>query len=147
MPGDGSYTKRGARETLGGGADDYLVKPFAFAELLARLRATLRRIEPTPRRAIRVGDVELVVGEPMVTIGSHALQLSPRQRALLELLVNRLGEVVPRRDILRDAFGYDFDPGTNIVEVHVGHVRRKLAGSRLEIETVRGYGYRARETR
>ena len=133
-------------DALDGGADDYLVKPFAFAELLARLRATLRRIEPLPRRAIRVGDLELVVGEPLVTVGGRALRLSPRERALVDLLVTRLGEVVRRRDILRDAFGYDFDPGTNIVEVHVGHVRRKLAGSRLEIETVRGYGYRARET-
>ena len=62
-----------------------------------------------------------------------------------ELLITRLGVVVSRREILREAFGYDFEPGTNIVEVHVGHVRRKLAGSRLNIETVRGFGYRARE--
>ncbi|MEO8698512.1 MAG: response regulator [Kofleriaceae bacterium] len=133
-------------QALDGGADDYLVKPFAFAELLARLRATLRRIEPVPRRAIRVGDIELVAGEPVVKVAGRAIKLSPRERALVELLVGRLGEVVHRRDILRDAFGYEFDPGTNIVEVHVGHVRRKLTGSRLEIETVRGYGYRARET-
>jgi DNA-binding response OmpR family regulator len=130
---------------LDGGADDYLVKPFAFAELLARLRATLRRIQPLPRQAIRVGDVELVVGEPVIKVGGSTLQLSPRERALVDLLVTKLGEVVPRRDILREAFGYDFDPGTNIVEVHIGHVRRKLARSKLEIETVRGYGYRARE--
>ena len=97
-------------DALDGGADDYLVKPFAFAELLARLRATLRRIEPLPRRAIRVGDLELVVGEPLVTVGGRALRLSPRERALVDLLVTRLGEVVRRRDILRDAFGYDFDP-------------------------------------
>jgi len=126
------------------GADDYLVKPFAFAELLARLRATLRRIEPLPRRAMRLGELEFVVGEPLKYRGGE-LRLSPRERTLVELLVTRLGEVVSRRDILRDAFGYDFDPGTNIVEVHIGHVRRKLAGSCLEIETVRGYGYRARE--
>jgi DNA-binding response OmpR family regulator len=125
------------------GADDYLVKPFAFAELLARLRATLRRAEPSPRRRLRAGDVELVTGEPLVTVGTQAVLLSPRERALVELLVTRLGEVVSRRDILRDAFGYDFDPGTNIVEVHLGHVRRKLAGARLQIETVRRFGYRA----
>jgi len=128
---------------LDGGADDYLVKPFAFAELLARLRATLRRAEPSPRRRLRAGDVELVTGEPLVTVGTQAVLLSPRERALVELLVTRLGEVVSRRDILRDAFGYDFDPGTNIVEVHLGHVRRKLAGARLQIETVRRFGYRA----
>lgn len=130
---------------LDGGADDYLVKPFVFEELLARLRATLRRAEPTPRRVLCVGDVELVTGDPIVKIGARSVPFSPRERALVELLVSRLGEVVPRRDILRDAFGYDFDPGTNIVEVHMGHVRRKLSASRLEIETVRGFGYRARE--
>lgn len=130
---------------LDGGADDYLVKPFAFEELLARLRATLRRAEPTPKRVLRAGDIELVTGDPLVKIGARRVQLSPRERALVELLVSRLGEVVSRREILADAFGYDFDPGTNIVEVHLGHVRRKLSGSRLEIETVRGFGYRARE--
>ena len=130
---------------LDNGADDYLVKPFAFAELLARLRATLRRTEPVPRQRLRAGDVELAKGEPLVTVGARSILLSPRERALVELLVTRLGEVVSRRDILRDAFGYDFDPGTNIVEVHIGHVRRKLAGARLHIETVRGFGYRARE--
>ena len=60
------------------------------------------------------------------------------------LIPQRIGEVVSRRDILRVAFGYDFDPGTNIVEVHMGHVRRKLAGCRVQIETIRGFGYRAR---
>lgn len=130
---------------LDGGADDYLVKPFAFAELLARLRATLRRVEPTPRARVTAGDVLLVPGDPVVKIGERSVTLSPRERALVELLVDRLGTVVSRRDILREAFGYDFDPGTNIVEVHVGHVRRKLAGGRLNIETVRGYGYRAIE--
>jgi DNA-binding response OmpR family regulator len=129
---------------LDGGADDYLVKPFVFAELLARLRATLRRAEPIPRRRLRAGDVELVTGEPLVTVGARSILLSPRERALVELLVTRIGEVVSRRDILRDAFGYDFDPGTNIVEVHLGHVRRKLAGAQLQIETVRRFGYRAR---
>jgi DNA-binding response OmpR family regulator len=131
---------------LDGGADDYLVKPFIFAELLARLRATLRRAEPSPRRKLIAGDTELVTGEPVVTIAGRPVLFSPRERALLEILVARLGEVVPRKDILRDAFGYDFDPGTNIVEVHLGHVRRKLAGGQLQIETVRRFGYRARVT-
>jgi DNA-binding response OmpR family regulator len=132
-------------KALDSGADDYLVKPFAFEELLARLRATLRRAEPVARKAMSIGGIELVTGEPSVTIDGRAVQLSPREKGLVELLVSRLGEVVSRRDILKDAFGYEFDPGTNIVEVHIGHVRRKLAGSRLQIETVRGFGYRARE--
>ena len=130
---------------LDNGADDYLVKPFAFAELLARLRATLRRAEPAPPRRLSAGDLELVTGEPMVKVGPRQVLLSPRERALIELLVTRIGEVVSRRDILSVAFGYDFDPGTNIVEVHMGHVRRKLAGCRVQIETIRGFGYRARE--
>jgi len=132
---------------LDSGADDYLVKPFAFEELLARLRATLRRAEPAPRRKLRAADIELTTGEPLVTVGDRTVLLSPRERALVELMLSRLGEVVSRRDILHDAFGYDFEPGTNIVEVHIGHVRRKLAGSRIQIETVRGFGYRAREVK
>lgn len=129
---------------LDNGADDYLVKPFAFTELVARLRATLRRAEPVPPAVLSVGDVELKTGEPLVKIGKQSITFSPRERALLELLVQRLGEVVSRRDILREAFGYDFDPGTNVVEVHLSHVRRKLTGSQLKIETVRNFGYRAR---
>ncbi|HEY4180032.1 MAG TPA: response regulator transcription factor [Kofleriaceae bacterium] len=132
-------------KALDSGADDYLVKPFAFEELLARLRATLRRAEPIARKLLSVGGIELVTGEPSVTLDGRAVQLSPREKGLVELLVSRLNEVVSRRDILKSAFGYEFDPGTNIVEVHIGHVRRKLAGSRLQIETVRGFGYRARE--
>lgn len=130
---------------LDNGADDYLLKPFVFAELLARLRATLRRAEPKPAKVVRVADLELLADEPSVKIAGRLVTLSPRERALVELLASRLGEVVSRRDILRSAFGYDFDPGTNIVEVHLGHVRRKLVGARVSIETVRGAGYRLRE--
>ena len=132
---------------LDGGADDYLLKPFAFEELLARLRATLRRAEPRKGQALRVADLELVPDEPAVKIGGRAVLLSPREHALVELLATRVGEVVTRKDILRDAFGYERDPGTNIVEVHMGHVRRKLAGARVAIETVRGFGYRLREVK
>ena len=130
---------------LDGGADDYLVKPFVFAELLARLRATLRRAEPAPRKRLAVAGIVRVTGDPVVRVDERSVVLSPRERALLELLLTRVGEVVSRREILRGAFGYDFEPGTNIVEVHVGHVRRKLAGARIEIETVRRFGYRAKE--
>ncbi len=132
---------------LDGGADDFLVKPFAFEELLARLRATLRRSEPHKREPIRVADLELIPDEPAVRAGTKLVLLSPREHALVELLARRVGEIVPRADILRDAFGYEFDPGTNVVEVHMGHVRRKLAGSRITIDTVRGFGYRLREVK
>jgi DNA-binding response OmpR family regulator len=126
---------------LDAGADDYLVKPFAFAELVARLRALLRRVEPNAR-TLRVADVEIRPHEPAVRVGDGTVILSPRERSLLELLLSRAGQVVARSDILRDGFGYDFDPGTNIVEVHLTHLRRKLAGATLRIETVRGFGYR-----
>jgi DNA-binding response OmpR family regulator len=131
-------------EALDSGADDYLVKPFAFAELSARLRATLRRAERAPIKLLRAGDVHLTAGDPRVTVGDHVVEFSPRERALLELLVHKLGQVVPRREILKEAFGYDFDPGTNVIDVHMSHIRRKLAGSQLEVETVRSVGYRAR---
>ena len=134
-------------KALDNGADDFLIKPFAFAELLARLRAALRRAQPVAKRTTSAGGIELLTGEPTVVIDGKQVRLSPRERALLDIFVSRLGEVVPRRDILRDAFGYDFEPGTNIVEVHVGHLRRKIATSALGIETIRGYGYRARETK
>lgn len=132
---------------LDSGADDFIVKPFVFAELLARLRATLRRAEPKPGRVLHIADVLLLPEEPTIKIGDRPVSLSRREHALVELLMSRHNEVVSRRDILRDAFGYDFDPGTNIVEVHLGHVRRKLVGARVTIETVRGFGYRLREVK
>jgi len=126
---------------LDAGADDYLVKPFVFAELIARLRAVLRRAEPAAQ-VLRVGDLEVCPGEPAVRVAGRDVLLSPRERGLLELLLAHAGRVVNRREILRDAFGYDYDPGTNIVEVHLSHLRRKLADSMVRIETLRGFGYR-----
>jgi DNA-binding response OmpR family regulator len=132
---------------LDNGADDYLLKPFAFEELLARLRATLRRAEPRKGQLLRVADLEISPQEPEVKIGDRTVRLSPREHALVELLAARFGDVVPRSEIFRDAFGYEFDPGTNIVDVHMGHLRRKLSGARVTIDTVRGYGYRLRESK
>ena len=126
---------------LDSGADDYLVKPFAFPELVSRLRALLRRAAPR-RPPLRFGDLKLEPERLSVSVGAHAVALSPREHAILHYLVRRGCNVSSRRDILSEVFGYNFDPGTNVIEVHIAHLRRKLAGGDTRIETVRGAGYR-----
>jgi len=123
------------------GADDYLVKPFAFAELVARIGALIRRAggprwAPSTELPLEMHD-DLTIESAGKTVG-----LSPREYALLGCLVRRRGEVVSRAEILREAFGYDFDPGTNVIDVHLTHLRKKLAGFPIVIETVRGAGIR-----
>jgi DNA-binding response OmpR family regulator len=126
---------------LDGGADDYLVKPFAFAELVARIGALVRRAGG-PRWAPAT-DVPLVMRDDLVVeSGDKSAALSPREYALLGCLLRRRGEVVARAEILREAFGYDFDPGTNVIDVHLNHLRKKLTGFPVAIETVRGAGIR-----
>jgi two-component system OmpR family response regulator len=126
---------------LDAGADDYLVKPFAFAELVARINALTRRAGGP--RWTPSSDVPLVMRDDLVveSSGKHAA-LSPREYALLGCLVRRRGEVVSRTEILKEAFGYDFDPGTNVIDVHLTHLRKKLTGFPITIETVRGAGIR-----
>jgi DNA-binding response OmpR family regulator len=124
------------------GADDYLVKPFAFAELLARLRALLRRAAAPRWAPLACGEIAL--DPDRLTVRGAAVALSPRERALFEVLLRRRDEVVPRAEILREVFGYAFDPGTNLIDVHVAHLRRKLPADAGKIETVRGVGYRFR---
>ena len=128
-------------DALQAGADDYLVKPFAFAELVARLGALARRAA-APRWA-PVSDLPVVLRDDLVVeAGDRAVSLSPREHALFACLLRRRGEVVARADILRDAFGYEFDPGTNVIDVHLNHLRKKLQGFPVVIETVRGAGIR-----
>jgi DNA-binding response OmpR family regulator len=126
---------------LEAGADDYLVKPFAFAELVARISALVRRAGG-PRWA-PANELPVVMRDDLVVeAGGKTASLSPREYALLGCLLRRPGEVVTRSEILREAFGYDFDPGTNVIDVHLTHLRKKLTGFPIVIETVRGAGIR-----
>ena len=125
-------------EGLKRGADDYLCKPFAFAELTARLEALTRRGRPSP--VMRVGELEMDTAARRATLGGRELSLSEQQFSLLAFLLGHAGRVVTRAMVLEEVFGYGFDPGTNIVDVHIGHLRQKLPG--VPITTVRGVGYR-----
>ena len=134
-------------EGLRAGADDYLGKPFAFDELLARLEAILRRRDrPLADITIGAGGITLNQRDESVTCGERSVPLTHREYVLLETLVRRAGQTVPRDTLLEKVWGYDSDPVGNVVELYVHYVRRKLAtlgepGENL-ITTVRGVGYR-----
>jgi DNA-binding response OmpR family regulator len=122
------------------GACDYLTKPFQLPELIARIRLRLRETTRTKRRRrIRCGRWELDLERRVVEDGAHVVTLSTREFLLLEYLMERAGEACTREDLLQRVWGYDFDPGTNVVDVCVGRVRQKLGGNC--VTTVRNVGY------
>jgi DNA-binding response OmpR family regulator len=131
-------------EGLDRGADDYLVKPFSFVELAARLRALERRTGSQATK-LRSGALEIDLVQRVAKVGEQRIAFTPTEFALLAALLHAHGAPVPRRQLLREVWGYDFDPGTNVVDVHVNRVRRKLeeAGLGEMVQTVRGRGYAA----
>jgi two-component system, OmpR family, response regulator len=135
-------------EGLNAGADDYLVKPFAFAELLARVRALARR--PPPQDVcteLEIADLKIDLISRVVTRGDQRISLQPREYRLLEYLVRHAGQVVTRTMLLETVWDFHFDPRTNIVETHISRIRSKVdtvRGKEL-IHTVRGAGYIVRE--
>ena len=119
------------------GADDYLAKPFAFDELLARVRARLRARPPT---VLRVGDLEVDMIARTVQSSDRVVELTAREFALLETLARNPDEALSRERLLLEVWGLDFDPRSNLVDVYIGYLRKKIGED--AIETVRGIGYR-----
>jgi len=133
----------GVEDTVAGleqGADDYMTKPFRFEELLARIRLRMRS-DPLPDTAVlSAGGVSLDLRSRRVSIGTRNEELTAREFALLEVFLRHAGQVLSREQLLSHVWGYDFDPGSNVVDVYVRYLRRKLGDD--VIQTVRGMGYR-----
>ena len=138
----------GVDDTVSGlerGADDYITKPFRFEELLARIRVQLRKVhQPTAKddTKLQIGNLTLDLLTRQVWLGEREIELSAREFTLAETLARHPMQVMSREQLLDRIWGYDYDPGSNVVDVYIGHLRRKL-GNDL-IETVRGVGYRLR---
>jgi two-component system OmpR family response regulator len=133
---------------LDAGADDYLVKPFAFEELLARIRTLLRRPRRMLPARLRLGALTFDPATRDARLAGERLSLSPKERSLLELFLRHPGEVLGREQIIERVWDEEFDSFSNIVDVYVGRLRRKLdrPGAGVKLETVRGAGYALRTT-
>jgi DNA-binding response OmpR family regulator len=127
---------------LNSGADDYVTKPFSFAELLARVHARLRARDQTTSAVLDAGGVRLDLRSRTAHVDGRDVTLTAREFGLLETFLRHPGQVLSQVQLMDRVWGYDFEPGSNVVEVYVGYLRRKLRADL--IETVRGAGYRLR---
>ena len=125
---------------LEGGADDYITKPFRFEELLARVRVRLRGRSSSEPTVLESGDVALDLRTRQAIVDGETFDLSAREFALAEVFFRHPGQVMSREQLLSQVWGYDFDPGSNVVDVYVGYLRKKVGKRR--IASVRGMGYR-----
>ncbi len=131
-------------EGLDSGANDYVTKPFSFAELLARIRAAIRGADQTSATRLQVLDLDLDLVTKVAWRGEERIDLAPKEWALLELFMRNPNQVLSRMQILNHVWDYSFDPGSNIVDVYVGYLRKKInAAGKVELlQTIRGAGYR-----